>query len=121
MGNAELAVIEHCVADETVDELSNFLAKLRCFRLESRHRLFEPVVQRDLASRKGANQLHVVIPWHAHGLTLGDGAHHKLQNTHGVRASIHEIADEHQLSTLRMFKSGLQDPAELRKKLPKLR
>ena len=77
VGDDELAVVEHDVADEPVEERLDLVAELVGSRVELLERLGQAVGDLDVAAAQLAEQLDVVVAGHAERVPGGDHRHHQ--------------------------------------------
>jgi hypothetical protein len=68
----------------------------------------------DVSPAQLAQELHVVVPGDAERRTGLHHRHHRAQDAGGVRAAIHEVAQEDRLSAGGMAKHGAAPVARLR-------
>jgi hypothetical protein len=91
----EVAVVEHDVADELVEEVAHGLSERLGLALELLERLAEAVRDPHVAPLELAHELEVVVAGQAdRGPRLGH-RHHELEDARRVRAAVPVVADEH--------------------------
>src|SRR5207249_5412974 len=100
MGDDELAVVEHVVADQPVDKLRDPLTELRRLAVKLLDGLSEPVRELYVLAVKLAKQLGLVVTRHADGCATLDHAHDQSKDFWRVRAAVHENAEEHSAPSL---------------------
>ncbi len=100
MGHDELAVIEHVVTDQTVDEVGDLWQQLGWFAFELRERLGQPVGDAHVLAAQLPHQLDVVIARHRQGGALRRHRHDQPQHLGHLGAAVDQIADEDRLAPL---------------------
>src|SRR4051812_5191237 len=94
MRDDEVAIVEHEVADELVEELRGLLLELGRLMFELCQRLGESVGQLDVAAAEGADKLDVVVAWNAQRSTRLDHRQHKPQHRRYVGTAVNEVAQK---------------------------
>ena len=108
----QLAVVEHVMADQAVEELGDLLPELRRLLLELLQRLGQPVRDLHVLAPQLAHQLHVVVAGHAERRSGLDHAHHQPQHVGNLRPAVHQVAEEDRLATLRrMVDAEIRSPS----------
>ena len=101
MRDHELAVVEHRMADEPVEEVTCLRAQLIRLRVELLECLRQPVRDLDVSASQLARELHVVVSGQADcGAGLGH-RHHEPQDSGGIGTTIAVVANEHRTATVR--------------------
>jgi hypothetical protein len=98
VGYDAAALIEHGVADETVDEVRDLTAELLWFAVELGERLGQAVGDLHVAAVEGAPQLVLVVARHTGSAAVADHSHHQTQDPWAVGAAVDEVADEERLA-----------------------
>ena len=97
----QLAVVEHVVADQAVDEVDHACDEAGRFPFQLGERLGETVRDADVSAAKLSHQLHVVVAGDAQRRSVCHHAHDQTQDVRRLRSAIDEIAEEDGLSARR--------------------
>src|SRR5438552_3530748 len=116
MRDDQVAIVEHEVTDELVEELGRLLLELGRLIFELCKRLGESMGQLDIAAAEGADKLDVMVAWNAQRSTGLDHRQHKPQHRRYVGTAVNEVAQKDGLATFGVLRSRavFRDvPAEL--------
>ena len=92
MRNDKLAVVQHIVADQTIQKRSDTGRELRRLRRHLLQRFVQPVRDLHCFSRQLSQELGVVIARHADGLARFRHIHHQPQYVRRARAAINVVS-----------------------------
>jgi hypothetical protein len=98
----ELAVIEHVVTHQAVDEFRDSSTKFGRLRLELCERLGQPVGDAHVFAAQLPHQLDVVVARDREPGALGGHRHDEPQDVGHLRTSVDQVADEDRLAPRRM-------------------
>ncbi len=90
----EIAVIEHVVADQGLDELEDLTRERRVFCLELAQGLFEAVRDTHVPSAELPGQLPLMVARDAQRMPVRHHPHHELEDGRDLRPPVDEITKE---------------------------
>ena len=94
MGHHQLPVIEHVVADQSIQERSRPLLKLRGLRFQLGKRCRQSMGNPHLPALEFADELGFVIARHTKRRAVRSHGHRQIEHLGDGRTPVHEIADE---------------------------
>ena len=115
----ELAVVQHVVAHQAVNEVGHLPPGLVRLAFELLQRLREPVGQTHVLAPELAHELGVVVAGDAQRRIVLDCLPHQPQTLQRLGSAVHQIPQEHELATVRV--GHLWRPAVLRDDVAEVR
>src|SRR5256886_14968364 len=94
----QLAVVQHIVADQPVEELRGALFESRGLLAQLTERLRQTMCDLYIPALEGADQLLLMVARHTQRSAGGNRAHHQSQHSRGVGAAVDQVAEKDQLS-----------------------
>ena len=94
MGDHEVAAVQHVVADQAVHETLSLGPEILWFRFQLGERLGQAMGNLHAATAHGADELVLVVAWHAQRAARADHAHDESQHPRRVRSTVNEVPDE---------------------------
>jgi hypothetical protein len=100
VGDDQLAVVEHVVADQAPAEVLDLRAEHLVLAGELFERRLEAVADPDVAAAERLDELVLVVARDAQGVAGADHAHDQAQHPGAVRPAVDEITHEHRPATV---------------------
>ena len=97
----ELAVVQHIVADQAVEERHGALFESRGLLAQLPERLRQTMRHLHIPALQGADELLLMVPRHAKCSAGGNRAHHQPQHARRVGAAVDQVAEKDQLPAWR--------------------